>query len=75
MEYLLAHRGGRGQSFEYELLYNGEGETHDAFLMGLLNIESLKNSATTTTSRGKQGGFAGPSRPQRGEGAGVNAGG
>lgn len=26
MEYLLTHRGGRGQSFEYELLYSGEGQ-------------------------------------------------
>ena len=23
LEYLLVHRGGRGQSFEYELLYDG----------------------------------------------------
>ena len=26
MEYLLTHRGGRGQSYVYELLYQGEGE-------------------------------------------------
>jgi hypothetical protein len=39
MEYLLIHRGGRGQSFVYELLYNGEGEDGDRFLQGLLDLE------------------------------------
>ena len=70
MEYLLVHRGGRGQSFEYELLYQGEGYQGDVFLMGLLDIEQLKNNSenntTTTTSRGKNDEFAGSSRPQRG---------
>jgi len=73
MEYLLIHRGGRGQSFEYELLYQGEGDQGDVFLMGLLDIGQLKNSATTDTSRGNDKGsrtdnrhLAGSSRPQRG---------
>ncbi len=66
MEYLLTHRGGRGQSFEYELLYSGEGETGNPFLMGLLAVEHLKNKTMTTTSRGNSERFAGPSRPQRG---------
>jgi DNA primase len=39
MEYLLIHRGGRGQSFVYELLYHGEGEDGDRFLQGLLDME------------------------------------
>ena len=26
LEYVLVHRGGRGQSFEYELLYDGSGD-------------------------------------------------
>ena len=38
MEYLLIHRGGRGQSFVYELLYHGEGEDGDRFLQGLLDL-------------------------------------
>jgi len=67
MEYLLSHRGGRGQSFEYELLYSGEGQQGDAFLMGLMDVESLnKNNATTATSRGNTGDLAGASRLQRG---------
>ncbi|MEW5251796.1 BAR domain-containing protein, partial [Microbulbifer sp. 2201CG32-9] len=82
MEYLLVHRGGRGQSFEYELLYRGEGADGDAFLMGLLDTAKLKSgghnrgknndksndkkTATTVTSRGEAPRFAGSSRPQRG---------
>ena len=37
LEYLLPHRGGRGQTFEYELLYDGDGTEH-AHLFGLLDI-------------------------------------
>jgi DNA primase len=43
MEYVLVHRGGRGQSFVYELLYAGEGIDGDAFLMGLIDIAHLKS--------------------------------
>jgi DNA primase len=74
MEYLLVHRGGRGQSFEYELLYQGEGHQGDAFLMGLLDTKQLKTSTTIATSWGKnnssspQGNmFVGASCPQSGE--------
>lgn len=43
LEYLLVHRGGRGQSFIYELLYDGSGEDGRPFLMGLIDAESLKS--------------------------------
>ena len=70
MEYLLAHRGGRGQSFEYELLYQNEGQHGEAFLMGLRDVASLKKqsqaSPMTATSRGESAYLAGPSRPPRG---------
>ena len=68
MEYLLTHRGGRGQSFDYELLYSGEGESGGNFIMGLLDVAQLKekNTTTTKTSRGEVERFAVPSRPQRG---------
>lgn len=52
MEYVLAHRGGRGQRFEYELLYEGQGTDGTAFVMGLLDINKLdttKLKAYTTT--------------------------
>ena len=45
MEYLLVHRGGRGQSFVYELLYNGEGQQGERFLMGLTNINEATHYA------------------------------
>jgi hypothetical protein len=41
MEYLLVHRGGRGQSFVYELVYRGEGECGRPFLMGLVDVAQL----------------------------------
>jgi len=41
MEYVLVHRGGRGQSFVYELLYQGEGESGEPFLLGLSNMDNL----------------------------------
>jgi len=42
MEYLLVHRGGRGQSFVYELVYDGEGEDGTTFLMGLTDPDTLQ---------------------------------
>ena len=41
MEYVLIHRGGRGQSFVYELLYNGEGDNGNSFLLGLSSMDNL----------------------------------
>ena len=41
MEYVLIHRGGRGQSFVYELLYQGEGDNGDSFLLGLSSMDNL----------------------------------
>lgn len=41
LEYILIHKGGRGQSFVYELLYDGEGQDGSAFLMGLIDINEL----------------------------------
>jgi DNA primase catalytic core len=42
LEYVLVHRGGRGQSFVYELLYDGGGRDGKPFLMGLIDVVSLK---------------------------------
>jgi DNA primase len=41
-EYLLIHRGKRGQSFVYELLYKGEGKEGKPFLVGFIDVENLK---------------------------------
>ena len=42
LEYVLVHRGSRGQSFVYELLYQGEGEEGGTFLLGLCDLEKLR---------------------------------
>ena len=42
LEYVLVHRGGRGQSFVYELLYDGAGCDGKPFLMGLIDGVALK---------------------------------
>jgi DNA primase len=66
MEYLLVHRGGRGQSFDYELIYAGEGEDNQPFVSGLLGLNDIKPSSTAGTSSTKTSKFVGSSCPQRG---------
>ena len=41
MEYVLTHRGKRGQSFVYELLYDGQGKDGRSFVIGLLDVATL----------------------------------
>ena len=41
LEYLLVHRGGRGQSFEYELVFDGAATSDVRHLSGLIDIEAL----------------------------------
>jgi hypothetical protein len=41
LEYLVVHRG-RGGLFEYELLYRGEGDDGGAFVLGLIDVEELR---------------------------------
>ena len=42
MEYLLAHRGGRGQSFVYELVFARQADSGKPTLPGLIEIDKLK---------------------------------
>ncbi len=44
LEYLLLHRGGRGQSFVYELLYDGQGQDGKPFLCGLIDVDKLRGN-------------------------------
>jgi DNA primase catalytic core len=46
LEYILAHRVARGQGFEYELVYGGEGDEGGRFLMGLADLAQLEDNAT-----------------------------
>jgi DNA primase catalytic core len=50
LEYLLIHRGGRGQSFVYELLYEGNGKDGKPFMMGLIDVEKLGKPVDSPTS-------------------------
>lgn len=69
MEYLLIHRGGRGQSLEYELLFDGQNE-QDRHLMGLIEAKQL---ATTLNYDGQRSGLSKTkSAPSRGEVGGVS---
>jgi len=42
LEYLLIHRGGRGQSFVYELLHGLPSEPGTKFLAGLIDVDKLR---------------------------------
>ncbi|MES2858627.1 MAG: DNA primase, partial [Pseudomonadota bacterium] len=66
LEYVLVHRGTRGQSFEYELLYDGSGDNGAPFVVGLIGVDALKSNTTITSSRGQAGQFTGSSRPHHG---------
>ena len=67
LEYLLTHRGGRGQSFVYELLCEPAGVGSKPMLAGLIDVAKL-------TYDGKKSGLnvekAGVGRPQAGGMAG-----
>ena len=61
LEYVLVHRGGRGQSFEYELLYDGEGQDGKPFVMGLIDVETLSYDGSKEHAKPKK---EHPSSPQ-----------
>ena len=70
MEYLLVHRGQRGQSYEYELLHDQAPELDAKHLPGLIDTADLKSASTNQSSRGGSGQFAPPSRGSNGANAG-----
>ena len=43
LEYVLVHKGGRGQQCVYELLYDGKGRDGKPFMIGLIDVEALRN--------------------------------
>ena len=73
MEYLLVHRGARGQSFEYELLYRGDAKDNSLQMMGLIDVKALQSADMATSSRGENDpsrvtspSNTGPKRPHNG---------
>ena len=76
MEYLLLHRGGRGQRFVYELLYRGEGEEGEPFAMGLLDVAKLDYDAKRSGQNGDRSGVGQPGvSPRSGGGQATGNGG
>ena len=73
LEYLLVHRGGRGQSFVYELLYDAPPDAQSKFLARLIDVEQLRQEYDANLSglegqrsgngRGQVGVMPGQSRP------------
>jgi DNA primase len=66
LEYLLVHRGGRGQSFVYELVFERQDDSGKPMLPGLIEIEKLTGYSYDTKNAGQNSQFAGPTRPQSG---------
>jgi DNA primase catalytic core len=66
MEYLLAHRGGRGQSFVYELVFVIEGDGSRPTMPGLIDVEKLRSYKYDGNLAGGKAEFAGPTRGQNG---------
>ncbi len=84
LEYLIVHRGMRGVSFEYELLYDGAAEA-TPHLSGLIDMAAIDvaidattistanvSTATTASSRGQVHAFAPSTRGQRAPNAGAS---
>jgi hypothetical protein len=74
LEYLLVHRGGRGQSFVYELVFERSANDEKPVLPGLIDIEKLKIHDYGEKNAGLKGEFAGSKRPQNGGVAGGSRG-
>ena len=74
MEYILVHRGQRGQSYEYELLHDQSMASEGAHLSGLLDVAALQSGSESTamkqSSWGSEGEFVGPTCTQRGANVG-----
>jgi DNA primase len=71
LEYLLVHRGGRGQSFEYELLFDGKTNTDAPHASGLIDIDTLTRDYDAERS-GCDAPQSGSGRPSVGTLSGVD---
>ena len=68
MEYLLIHRGGRGQSFVYELVFARQEDSGRPMLPGLIEVGALEKKSgpeanRSGSSRPQVGGVSGPLKP------------
>ena len=71
LEYILPHRGMRGSAYEYELLFDGDTETEEPQLIGLIDTQKLtrteqSRSEYDTGFTGQTEEFAASKRGQNG---------
>ena len=66
LEYLLIHRGGRGQSIVYELMFARPTDSGRPMLGGLIEVERLAGNVYDGKKSGPGGQRSGSSRPQVG---------
>jgi DNA primase catalytic core len=66
MEYLIVHRGGRGQSFVYELAFERQADSARPVLPGLIDVASLRKHNYDGKKSGLEDQLSGSSRPQVG---------
>ena len=52
LEYVILRRGENGQSFVYELVYDGGGQDGRRFLPGLFDVEKLRQQQKSTPTTG-----------------------
>jgi DNA primase catalytic core len=74
LEYLLAHRGGRGQSFVYELAFAIEGDGCKPVMAGLIDVEKLGGYKYDGNFAGVNDRFAGLESENAGSKRGQNGG-
>ena len=74
LEYLLAHRGGRGQSFVYELAFAIEGDGDRPVMAGLIDVEKLGGYKYDANFAGVKVEFAGLESENAGSKRGQNGG-
>lgn len=74
LEYLLVHKGSRGSSFVYELVFGGDIDDPTPRLAGLVDVDALTGGSASTTPTSPPDGakfapldgeFAPPTPPQR----------
>jgi len=64
LEYLIVHRGGRGQSMVYELYFEKPSDLSEPFLPGLINVEKLRTCSYDEKKSDPEGEKSGSSLPQ-----------
>ncbi len=71
MEYLLVHRGGRGHSFVYELVFARQADSSRPVLPGLIDVDALRSRAYDRKKSGPEAGLSASSRPHVGRVSGA----